>query len=410
MIPACADSEPISLMPSASPMTQTGNTAADQALAFADHYYQSGQLEAARDFLQIAALAQPDQPSVLATLGALHYHLHNLNAAETHLTDAVRLDPSQPSWQTQLAAVYLAQNRSWDFEQTIRHALNLAPDHLEALRLLESHLRTTQRWPEAARTNYGILQQQPSDIPTILALAKCFYKIGDMDMAVASLEEALRLDPANPIAREGLQILDQASKRPDDVALSAKPDDALDDALAKADNAFACGDLVTARTHLRQARSLRPHNGEICAALGALEYQLRNYDEACTLLQQAAHAQPDRADTHVQLAAAALELNRFELFETALARTFEIQPDHREGLRLLANTNLKAGRFPDAARGFYQILQQDRDDVPALLGLGHCLIQVGDYPTAKAAYEEILKRDPHHRAAQEALGQIAEAS
>jgi cytochrome c-type biogenesis protein CcmH/NrfG len=181
----------------------------------------------------------------------------------------------------------------------------------------------------------------------------------------------------------------------------------VEDHLADADAAFASGDLPGARRHLRQALELAPETAEILAALGALNFQLQNYEEALAFLLKANRLRPDQPTILVQLATAALQLDRVDLFETALGGALALDARHPEALRLLARAHLATGDHLNAARTYHRLLQAKPQDLHALLALAHCFRALEDLPTALAAGEEAARLAPHDSRVQDFLRRLA---
>ena len=69
----------------------------------------------------------------------------------------------------------------------------------ETLYLEGEALRTLQRYEEAIRPLTAASHRDPTNIHVCLALAWCYKRIARLDMAIESLEEALVVDPTEPI-------------------------------------------------------------------------------------------------------------------------------------------------------------------------------------------------------------------
>ncbi len=175
-------------------------------------------------------------------------------------------------------------------ERQAREALRLNPGGIEAKRLLVTVGLQRGRWAETARLCREILQQNPADVPTLLALAKCFFKAGDRETTRLVLARALEFEPNNALARENLGTLAgagesaQATARPgaDPAESSAaapsspssqptQPAQALAECLQRARCALAARDLDGARTALEQAVRWQPRDADLWASLGNIQ-------------------------------------------------------------------------------------------------------------------------------------------
>jgi Flp pilus assembly protein TadD len=187
-----------------------GSRLLDSSLQFADRHFHQGNLKAACDFLALATELAPDNVEILAAQGALQFQLGNLESARGLLAKATQLAPNRPALLTQLATVCLRLDDKPAFESAISQALDLDPLDLAALKLLAGYLFDCHAYASAARLHHCILKQQPDDIPTLLALGKCFHQVGDNATARMVFERILSLEPDHALARENLAVLGEA--------------------------------------------------------------------------------------------------------------------------------------------------------------------------------------------------------
>ncbi len=162
-------------------------------------------------------------------------------------------------------------------EAHAREALQLNPGGIEARRLLVAIGLQRGRWQETGRLCLEILKLAPADVPTLLSLAKCFFKSGDRDTTRTVLERVLEIDPANALAQENLSAL--GAPAPTATATATKAErDAADAALAqcvqRAQAAIAEGKLTEARAALEFAVTLCVSDADLFAALGHVQSEL----------------------------------------------------------------------------------------------------------------------------------------
>jgi GT2 family glycosyltransferase/2-polyprenyl-3-methyl-5-hydroxy-6-metoxy-1,4-benzoquinol methylase/Flp pilus assembly protein TadD len=213
--------------------------------------------------------------------------------------------------------------------------------------------------------------------------------------------EAKTRKPAPPAAKPA----------PAPTATGAKPGAAspepvnpqVDAWLKQAGDAYAKGDLATAKKCVSQAEEIAPRSALVLENLGVLAFLSDDFSGALEALQRAQILHPDQPNMLVKIALSALRLDKAELFECALGRALELNPDHPEGLRLLADLNLQQKNYAVAARYFHRLLRQNANAVDNLHSLAFCLFQGKEYEAAATVYERILQLEPANELARENL-------
>ncbi|HOW65081.1 MAG TPA: tetratricopeptide repeat protein [Candidatus Paceibacterota bacterium] len=404
---------------------------AEQAVAYADWHHQQNNLQAARDFLELANKAVPGRCGILRALGSLNYQVGDWPRSQAVLTELVELSSEDSEVLSLHAAACLKAGDEAAFETSIKRAIDLDPDNVEAGRLLAGFLMQHKAYLPAARLYYGLLRRLPSDIPALLSLGKCLYHGGDPETAAAVYERVQQMDPTNDIAAEALKLImprsrpcgdGEADIRPDtsvhipqgggdrvsqaSSSEPAKPADSINHWLARADSAYSEGDLVRAASSLRQATFLAPEDAQLWASLGSIEYLRENYPDARLAFQEAVRLHPDNPTFHLQLAQTCLKEQRVEDFETALSQVLRLDPNNEPALMLLGDLNFENGRVADAARIFHRILQNNAASINALLRLGKCFYQTEDFESARLCYEQVLHYESANSVALEAMDMI----
>jgi len=108
----------------------------------------------------------------------------------------------------QAIATSLITRRSYPrAEWCLRKAIRLAPDIPEAPVQLAMLLAETSRSNDALRIFSDLLRERPDDVPTLLASAKLFVKLGRLPEAMGRLDRLLRIEPIHLEAHELLANL-----------------------------------------------------------------------------------------------------------------------------------------------------------------------------------------------------------
>ncbi len=193
--------------------------------------------EALVEFGRMAA-EYPDNTDVLAGLSRAHLELENFDEAESAARDAILSDPTDPAGHYVLASVLQQRNRVADAVEAINVAIEIEPydeDNYSMLAGLEIQRRNWARAEEVARTGLEInpedpslianlsfalqqqgkadqglaeaqriVQQNPEDSEAFWLNGQAKLHRGEYREALKDFQEALRLDPGCPIARDGL--------------------------------------------------------------------------------------------------------------------------------------------------------------------------------------------------------------
>ncbi|MFA5083109.1 MAG: tetratricopeptide repeat protein [Hydrogenophilaceae bacterium] len=210
----------------------------DQALELAQQIHRQGNLDDARTLYQAVLERRPDDPVALHYLGVLlHQSGHSERAIEL-IRRAIEILPDSPGIYNNLGNVLLESGRVDEAVGAYRRCLELAPDFVEThnnlgtiyrkrgdladaeaayLHALElrpdfadaycnmANLRVDQgRTAEAAYYGCHAITLDPRHAPSRKILAFAYFKLGEMDKAIAVYREWLAEEPDNPIARHHL--------------------------------------------------------------------------------------------------------------------------------------------------------------------------------------------------------------
>ncbi|MBM3883076.1 MAG: glycosyltransferase, partial [Verrucomicrobia bacterium] len=174
------------------------------------------------------------------------------------------------------------------------------------------------------------------------------------------------------------------------------PNGALAQALAQADQLYAAGQLDAALAQLEQAASLAPDQRELLTALGSLQFNTGRHPDSVQTFQRLVALHPDDPELQTQLALAAFHAQQAELFEAALSRALELAPGYEPALRLLARINFEHERFIQAGRLYAKLIEHHPKDIELLLCFALCCRGGGDDRAASKVLATVLELDPTH--------------
>ncbi len=188
-----------------SPDAESQPKSIDDVKAAADDLFSAGKFQEAREKLLDALAVQPDDASLILSLGNLHFQMGEMAAARKEFQKVTYLFPDNSSGHSNLAAVYVQEGEIVRAEQSLRKALELQPDDADALRCL-ARLYLDDRQYERSLTIFDkVLALQPDDIDSRFAVAAVHFEAGRIDAAKRMLNEVLRYQPDNTAALETLE-------------------------------------------------------------------------------------------------------------------------------------------------------------------------------------------------------------
>lgn len=153
-----------------------------------------------------AAIAQDlESPFLFLILGKAQFYNKQTAAAKATLAEGLKLDPAEPDFFYWLGQIDF-YNEKW--ELALDHAnqgLALNAEDVPLLNLRAQSLIKLNRQDAARQTTDDALRRSPQNSYAHANKGYSNLHSGDLDAALAQFKEALRLDPVNDFAREGLK-------------------------------------------------------------------------------------------------------------------------------------------------------------------------------------------------------------
>jgi tetratricopeptide (TPR) repeat protein len=418
------------------PVTPNPSQVIERILFHAGQHHQRGYLDAAQDFLELATLVCPTNPDYITAFGSICGQTGHWAQAREAFTKLTQLKPGAVDSWIRLATACQRLEDQDAFETSLQRALDADPTHPVAIKMLAVHLLTHQEYAAAARLYHVLLQRNESEVDNLLGLAKCFFKLGDRDSARMVFERTLQLDPANALAREGVQVLNDAGatgapegapthssglrsqeiREPPCVSpavpnpITSAPLQSLESnltqihqLLAQADAAQAAGRTQEAITTLRQAAALAPNTVAVWSSLGSLEYLHGDLTSAADAFLRATQLNSRDPILHVQHAMVLYKLGQLQDFERSLSFALDLDAKCEPALKLLGDLNFDCKRYAQAATVYSNMVNLNPGNLEVWLRLGKCLYELGNPQEAVDCYRQVLRLEPNNPIAQEAL-------
>lgn len=205
----------------------------------------------------------PEDDLAHATLGVVLFDRGDLEGARRHLTEALRLNPSQPSAHVGMGRLYAALGKKEDAENAFRTALKIDPENYVAFTNLGALLAEEGRWSEAESAYTAALEQNPYYGDAWNNLGNIHLVRGEYEKAIECYTQALLYSntQASILSNMGAAYLMQGKPKDAvrcfETALELQPRDA-DTELNLAVALESLGNRDQALAHARRALELQP--------------------------------------------------------------------------------------------------------------------------------------------------------
>jgi putative PEP-CTERM system TPR-repeat lipoprotein len=306
------------------------------------------------------ARAPKAEASVRLSLAMAHLGLGETAAGEELLRDAQRLDPASDQTQLGLARLDLVKGDYAGAERALAAARAAAPDSIDVLRLA-ADLARAKGDTDGALAAYGkALTLHPDDLGLLTGHAMLLISVNRLDDAQKDVDAALNIAPFSltPNFLAGLLLARRGDLH------------GADDALMGVSGAF---DALPNGFYL----------------LGAIKYELHQYDTAIYYLQRFIARRPDHVGARQILADSAMHMGDPARAIEVLRPVADENPTDRKTTTLLAQAYLASGR-KDAVIALYQAAAQDKSgDVRRRTEAAVMKIGLGDPTTGTAELEKI---------------------
>ena len=318
----------------------------------------------------------------------------NLDAAKQGFEEVLERDPTQID--AMLGMARLARQRDdtpgmIDWLNKAQDASPLSPE--PGLRLVE-HYMAAGETEQASSVATNLARSFPGNVQALLALAQVQSLSGKQSEAVQTLEQMVKLKPADPRLHF---LLGQARSKADDLfgaekalreAISLQPDYAMaKEALAGV--VARSGRVGDALMIARELQRDLPNAAIGFRLEGGLHMSEQRSDEALTAFKTAYSKEPTGRMARL-LARAHAEADQIAQSISVLEGWLAGQPEDVDALEMLAMNYQLVGRDRDATTAYEELVEKDPTKAIALNNLAWLYHGEGDsraLETAKKAYE-----------------------
>jgi tetratricopeptide (TPR) repeat protein len=375
------------------------------------------QLAAAQERLSaLSAMPNADPLARGSAYGELgrHYHAYGLDGpAEACYVNAGRLQPREPAWPYYRGHLYLGQQRSAEAREAFERALELQPtDGPTLVALARLHREGSE--PEAAEAYARrAVAEDPQSAGALLELAQLAAAREEWGEAISLYRRLLRLQPAatrlyglladahrgagqEKEARAILSLRGEGTLTMNDPRLAELEELRVDaeSYMERGDEAFRRGDWAAAVAAFGRAVEQRSDDLEARVNLGSALFRSGRLEEARAPYLHVLERQPDHPRAHFGLAVLLAEegdaLGSERHYEAALAA----DPGYRDPRLNLANLLRRQGRFAEAVVHYGELTERDPTDGVAWVGEAATLVHLGRHEEARERLKLGLQANP----------------
>ncbi len=361
-------------------------------------HYEAGSRRAVPLLNQILR-ARPENPTAHAMLAVLEYREGNCREAVGHFERAGSLIDSQLDALHAHATCLVRLQQLDAAVHVFQRALAIEPENPRERKVLAAVQLMAQKPPDALATLSPLLQAPQADAETLSLASAAYEKSGDTPRAVATLRQAILLDPKNidlyldfaniAFAHQSFQVgveivSDGLGLQPSVAPLY----------VARGVLYVQLAEYEKAESDFERASDLDPNQALSAAAQSLAAAQENDVDRALATIQsRLAHKPNDAYLLYLQadlLAQHGAEPGtpEFNTAMTAARKAVVLQPSLAAARGVLAKLHLQAGQYPEAIEQCRRALATDPKDQTALYRLIQALRKSGD----KAEIPDLLKR------------------
>ncbi|MBX9745551.1 MAG: tetratricopeptide repeat protein, partial [Hyphomonadaceae bacterium] len=265
----------------------------------------------------------------------------------------------------QQAAALQRQGRLQEAVQLYSQALQLDPNHADALHMLGILLSQAGQPQNAVPMLERALQLKPGVAEIHANLGVALRRAGRAGDALARFDRATQLDPKLAEAHVGYATALFELGR-------------LDDALARFDTALV----------------LAPEHASAHCNRGSVLHMLKRPADALAAFERAVALAPSMAEAHANRGNALIELGRYDEAVAACDEALRLRPGYAAALAYRGFALLERAQPQDALASFEAALRANANDVRALSGRGRAMAALSQPTQALVSYDAALARAP----------------
>jgi Tfp pilus assembly protein PilF len=348
--------------------------------------------------LRRAVKLAPDWPEAHANLGTALFMRGKIEEATHHMRQACLLEPENAEAQNNLGVALRSDGREKEAEEAFLRALELRPDYPEALCNLGGALQAVGRHSEAMERFGKALALGSQNPEVLLALGEACLAAGELDAAEHTFGRALAGGAGSERALAGLASVRAARSR----AGSAS------ECVRIGAESLDRGDMGSAETAFRQALAASPEDASALEGLAIVLQHTRRPEQAIPILEGLLLRYPTDVSLLNKYGAALRDVGRRRDALAQFRRALELDASYRHAVINLAYTLTDLGEADEALVAGRRAVEVWPNDAEAHVAYGVALAAQSDvdFEAANSAFNAALRLDARSAAAYANLGVV----
>lgn len=376
--------------------------------ALTEAHLGSGALERAEAFHAELVKLAPEAPitRLLAARIAMSKQDYASAVAEAH--KALAADPGLLQAKLLLGVALSAQGNLQQAEVQLSELVQLAPENIQARKLLAQVNLQLQRPDVAAQVLAPIAQSNADDPQLSALLGVTKLRRGEIATGLEMLQRSVARQPDNIGLKHDLALAYLAVDRREEAievlesmpAGSAHRESLLISALASA------GDSAAARAQVDQIVAANPGDITVLNTAARFYAGVADFDAARSVVKRALQIDPRSLTTFATLAGVESAAGRSDDALDAALRAAEIDPANQAAQLLVAELASRKGDVRLAIEHLEEVRAKNREAVQARVVLARAYVQQRNMKEADVLLEEVMPHAEGNPAVANALGEL----
>ena len=403
---------------------------------------QQEKYEASIRSYRLAIESDPNLKEAYCDLGEAYLENKEYTKATTPLYQAISLDPNFADAHLLLGAAYLKLDKLEKSMRAAEKVLLIQPNDSRARKLLVDIKRcyyyrgvrcfNSDRYNEAIVEFQNAIEIDPNFKGAYRHLGETYFKLGELESALKSVQNALAIAADYRLAQVLLQNIKQAYHARGSIYLKHKQymdavivfktlvdiaPEFVEGRCSLGNAYFELGRIDKARSEVKAALKIQPTCKPAKGLLEKIKRKYKNlgdsykekggYLEAIKAYQQAISIDPNYKEAYFDLGTSYQEIEMYEQAVKAYQQAITIDPNYRDAYYHLGMLHAKMGEFVETVKAYQQAIRITPKDNLIHYGLAHAYFKLRRFEVAKESVKEGLKLYPNYQPARELLETIS---
>jgi len=357
----------------------------------------------------------PENTMVQYTVGLINRYMGNVDAAEIHFQEAVRLFPTNIMANIELAGIRINQNRIADAEVYLDTVYAASVNQPMAIYLTAVILATRGDYEEAELHLLRIRSLTQNYLPAIYVRGLVAYQLGKNEIAASALEQVLKVKPNNKAARMALAGTYTNQQRPKAALRTLKPllesEDSINTAVLSmaAAASIAAGEIERGKLLYQRVAAQQDNNNaqSISGAVSKLAMaQFVTGNQAGAIETISSVSGGVGIEIRELGVMASMQIRNDDLVgaRKTIAKIVETAPERALGYNMMGTLSYKEGDYAAAAKSYGEALSRNPKYFAALRNRGLAYFKAENFNNAEKDLKLLLSQQPNDARSKAILG------